>query len=131
MKKVLYIVVIAMILSCNNNDSLTEPDYGEKTFNIEGEWYISGSTEGYLQNDSTRYNYNENVLGYQEYTIKLIPGEENYYSVSFRMRFIKQRDGESDEDYTDRIITEQYSSDELVMLNECVLYNWFVSNKRV
>ena len=112
-----------MTVNCNNHDLSPEGNYNEKPFNIEGQWYISGRTEdGYRSNDSIRYNYNEYIYGYEEFSFQQVQGEENYYSVLFRMRTIAQKDNESDVDYLNRITTGNYSSDELLMPNE--FYEW-------
>ena len=119
----LYVLLIVSTVNCNNHDLSPEGNYNEEPFNIEGQWYISGRTvDGYRSNDSIRYNYNEFIYGYEEFSFQQVQGEENFYSVLFRMRTIKQKEDESIVDYTDRITTGNYSSDELFMSNE--FYEW-------
>ena len=94
-----------------------ENDY-EKPFNLEGHWYLSGRSgagESFYGKDSITYSYDEKVLGYQEFSFRLNHGEGNYYSVSYRIRWVAKKEDESLEDYSERLQNGQYSSDELVM----------------
>ncbi len=132
MKKILfYVALVVVTLSCNNNDSLTGVNNGDHPFNIEGLWYMSGSTWSVFQNDSAKYNYNDNVCGYQEFSFKRIQGEENYYSVSVRMKCLEQKEGESDADYEKRIDNWQLYKDELVMFGPYECDNWFISGNDI
>lgn len=102
-------------------------DY-EKPFNLEGYWYLSerSGCESDYPGDSTSYSYNEDVLWYQEFSFSLIQGETNYYSVSWREKHLLQREGESSEDYCERLNTGDYSPNELVMSDWQQECNWLV-----
>ncbi len=109
-------VMMVFCFSCNSDESLTDENNDEASFNIEGQWYISGRS-GYYQfeGDSVSYKYGENVLGYEEHTIKLIRGEKNMYSISSMMKYLCQDISESEEDFANRVDFGLYSADELVL----------------
>lgn len=113
MKKIFFpFIFLAIIYSCKESEG-SNPD---KPFNIEGDWYISGRTGIYgFENDSTSFTFDEDILGYEEHTFSLIKGEENEYSVSSKMKYIFQKEGESDNDFIERIENGQYSKDELIV----------------
>ncbi len=132
MKKILYYVLLAVLITSCSKESIIDDNNDNQTYNLEGRWYISGSTLGYInQQDSGRYNYNDKVLGYQEFTFKLIPGEENYYSVYAREITLKQRENEHEEQYINRLVSGDYSADELYMTENEKITNWFISGKDI
>lgn len=133
MKRILYFVALAMLtIACNNEDSTTgETQINNKPFTLEGQWYVSGSTEGSVLGDSATYKYNDFIYGYQEFSFEPIQGEKNYYSVTGRMRLLKRKDSESDIEYTNRIQNGAYTADELIMYDYNNCKNWFVSDQEV
>ena len=102
-----------MLTICCNKDSIEEPQLSDSKY-LEGIWYISGRTGIYaFQGDTVNYKYDEDVMGYEEHTIKLIQGNLNTYSISTKMKYFKQRENESQEDYVERIENGHYSLNEL------------------
>ena len=132
MKKLLIFTLLAVMITSCRKDPIDEDDNSNPTYNLEGRWYISGCTLEYVnQVDSGRYNYNDKVLGYQEFIFKQIHGEENYYSVHVRMIDLKQRDGENEVDYLRRYVSGDYSLDELYMTENLETSNWFISGNDI
>lgn len=112
----LYLVLLLFAVGCNK-ESIEGPQLFNSKY-LEGVWYITGRTGIYkFQGDTVSYKYDENVMGYEEHTIKLIQGKLNTYSISTKMRYPKQRDNESEEDYAERIENGQYSMDELNIIS--------------
>lgn len=112
MKKLFFLLLLLpTIYSCKES----ETNVPDKSFDIEGTWYISGRSGIYnFENDSASFTFNEDVLGYEEHTFSLIKGKENEYSVSTKMKYILQKEGESGNVFLDRIENGRYSKDELV-----------------
>ncbi len=113
-----FILIVFTAIGCSKDDSNDGGDNAETPFTLEGKWYISGSTEGYLDTDSATYRYDEKVIGYHELLIEPIHEREYNYLIKERMRYIRRHEDESDYDYTKRITEGNYTQDELYMPKE-------------
>lgn len=135
MRKCFRLTMITLLLICcsESNHITPEEDSHKETFNLEGSWYVSARSEdGVSSLDSIKYDYDEDIYGYVEISLKLVPNEENYYFVSIREKLISQKPGEADEEYEDRITNKMYSSDELYIYNVNPGYDyWFISNNDI
>ena len=131
-KYLFYLVLIAAAISCNNDDTSSDVQ-DEKPFELEGKWYISGSTEGYIEKDTTSYGYNENVLGYQEYYFYRTYKRDVNYHMKFRMRYVKHRTDESDHEFENRILEGNYTKDDLYLSENWWgdEVEWYVNNKEM
>lgn len=117
MKRILYFVALALVtIACNNEDSPTgDTQVNNKPFTLEGRWYVSGSTEGFITQDSVSFRYNENVLGYQEYLFERVQKGNINYSLKCKIRSVKKKIDESDMEYIERLKTGNYADEELYM----------------
>lgn len=124
MKKILLLFAcISILLSCDNGEIQPKDD---NTFTLEGTWYISGRSGIYkFENDTVSFNYDENVLGYEEHTFSLIDGKKNEYAISTKMKYLQQNANESDEEYCDRIENGKYSIEELVEI-KVEKFSWII-----
>ena len=126
----LYFTILLFLVSCNN-DSISDNSSSNGNYHLEGTWYISGRTGIYLfEGDTVSYKYNENVMGYEEHIFTRTQGNENTYSISTKMRYIKQRYDESDEEFEKRVDNGGYSTSELTMLN-FESPSWIVSDNNI
>ena len=130
MKKILILFAIfGLLLGCDDEENQLKDD--DKAFTLEGTWYISGRSGIYkFENDTVSFNFNENVLGYEEHTFSLVEGKKNEYTISTKMKYLQQNVNESDEDYCDRIENGRYSIEDLVDINiSCP--QWVVSGNEI
>ena len=132
MKKLLLLITCFTIICgiCGCNSDVDEPNGNE--FTLDGRWYISGRPKYYgFESDSVSFTYNQHILGYEEYTFTPIEGQKDLYSVSLNMWFLKQEEGESDEEYTNRVNSGMYSESELVNYNTTRCPQWIISGNDI
>ena len=139
MKKILtFFACFCMLVSCKENENIPEND--NNYFNLEGSWYISERPRNYdFESETNRFNYDEHVFGYEEYTFTQIEGKEKQYSVSGMIRNLPQRENESENDYLYRLHSGVYEKSELkdgfftcapwlISGNDIYIPDWYLSS---
>ncbi len=128
MKNLLYVLTLLLLcISCDNNDSDTDQQINNG-FDLEGQWYVSGSTVGYLNEDSVSYSYKEKVIGYQEHIFEKVQKKDANYIMKSKQLNVKKKDDESDNDYVNRLMTGNFTVDDISII-EIDEMSWKVNGR--
>ncbi len=130
MKRLIIIMISfsAIVASCKD-DSLKDVDE-DTNLDLKGEWYVSGSSYSIVRNDSASFNYDDYIVGYQEFDFQPIKNGDKLYSLIYKFRDLPIRDGEGEIDHFDRILAGNYTAEELLM-EDIPHFTWKINGNQI